>query len=133
MTTVMTVVIMTVVGALGGTVAHDPLRHLAGADAPSEVADWWPLLVYGPWLVASLSILHAALNKRRAPHAWCVVLLFSVFAIGFCIDQAPRTLTGATVASLPTIATVACFHQLVRQITLTRPPQRGVANRRTPV
>jgi hypothetical protein len=134
-TTGVTVAIVAAVCVLGGAVTHNPLRHLAGADtAPREVADWWPLLVYGPWMVASLSILRAALHQRRAPHSWCVVLLFSAFAIVLCIDQAPRTITSATVASLPTIATVACFHQLVRQITLTRPPRRGgVANRRAPI
>lgn len=128
-----TLVIMAVVCALGGRVTHDPLRRLAGADAPRQLADWWPLLVYGPWTVASLSILRAALHQRRAPHSWCVVLMFSMFAMAFCIDQAPRTITGATVASLPTIATVSCFHQLVRQITLTRPPRRGGAGRRGPL
>lgn len=131
-TIVMTAAIMAVVCALGGTVTHDPLRQLAGTDAPRRLADWWPLLVYGPWMVASLSILRAALYQRRAPHSWCVVFLFSAFAIAFCIDQGHRTITGATVASLPTIAAVSCFHQLVRQITLTRPPQRGIASRRTP-
>ena len=130
-TVVITVAIMAGVCVLGGTVTHDPLRHLAGAEAPRTLADLWPLLVYGPWTVASLSILRAALHQRRAPHSWCVVFLFSAFAIAFCIDQAPRTITSATVASLPTIATLSCFHQLVRQITLTRPPQRGIANRRT--
>lgn len=45
------------------------------------VLAWWPLLVYGPWLVASLSVLRAALHRRRAVHSWAVVLLFSHIAM----------------------------------------------------
>lgn len=127
-----TVALMAGVAVLGATVAHEPLRHLAGKGTPHGLTAWWPLLVYGPWLAASLSVLHAALYQRRALHSWYVVLLFSAFAIVFCVAQAPRTIISATAASLPTIATVSVFHQLVRQITLTRPPRRGGANRRTP-
>ncbi|WNI14726.1 DUF2637 domain-containing protein [Actinacidiphila sp. ITFR-21] len=119
---VMSVGIMAVVSVLGGTVTHDPLRRFAGAQTPGGLACWWPLLVYGPWTAASLSIVRAALYQRRALHAWAVVLAFSAFAIVFCVVQTPRTFTGVSVVSLPTIATLACFQQLIRQITLTKPP-----------
>ena len=126
---VLTAVIVAVVGVLGGTVTHNPLRQLAEPEAPTRIAEWWPLLIYGPWLVASLSILRAALHNRRAPHSWCVVVLFSVFAVMLCVAHAPMTPTGVAVAGLPPIATLACFHQLVRQITLTRPPRRAAGDR----
>ncbi|MFD3454135.1 DUF2637 domain-containing protein [Streptomyces sp. NPDC058691] len=122
--------IVAMVSVLGGMIAHDPLRNIASADGSAGLADWWPLLVYGPWMVASLSILRAALHQRRAPHSWAVVLLFSAFAILFCIACAPRTITNWTVAALPAIAALSCFHQLVRQITLTRPPRRTPRGRR---
>ncbi|MFD8074700.1 DUF2637 domain-containing protein [Streptomyces sp. NPDC059718] len=121
--------IVAMVSVLGGMVAHDPLRHIAATNGASGLAGWWPLLVYGPWMVASLSILRAALHQRRAPHSWAVVLLFSAFAILFCVASAPRTITDWTVASLPAIAALSCFHQLVRQITLTHPPRRTPRSR----
>ncbi|MDX3236778.1 DUF2637 domain-containing protein [Streptomyces sp. ME03-5709C] len=124
-----TATIVAMVSVLGGMVAHDPLRHIATADGSSRLANWWPLLVYGPWMVASLSILRAALHQRRAPHSWAVVLLFSAFAILFCVASAPRTITDWTVASLPAVAALSCFHQLVRQITLTHPPRRTSRSR----
>jgi hypothetical protein len=128
---VLTAAIVAVVGVLGGTVTHNPLRQLAEPEGHNPVAGWWPLLIYGPWLVASLSILRAALHQRRAPHSWCVVVLFSVFAVMLCVAHAPMTPTGVAVAGLPPVATLACFHQLVRQITLTRPPRRAPADRRS--
>jgi Protein of unknown function (DUF2637) len=126
---VLTAVIVAVVGVLGGTVTHNPLRQLAEPGAPNRIAEWWPLLIYGPWLVASLSILRAALHQRRAPHSWCVVVLFSVFAVMLCVAHARMTPTGVAVAGLPPIAALACFQQLVRQITLTRPPRRTTGDR----
>jgi hypothetical protein len=82
------------------------------------------LLLFGPWLVASLSVLRAALHRRRAAHSWFVVVLFSALAVTLCINQADKTLPGVAVAGLPSITALTCFHQLVRQITLTRPHRR---------
>jgi hypothetical protein len=93
------------------------------------VVSWWPLLVYGPWLVASLAVLRSALHQRRAVHSWAVVLLFSAIAMLLCIAQAPRTLSDAAAAALPGLAALVCFQQIVRQITLTRPPRRAVTPR----
>ncbi|MEU6481737.1 hypothetical protein ABZ858_33650 [Streptomyces sp. NPDC047017] len=112
------------VSFFGGMVAYDPLRIVAVARIQGSVASWWPLLVYGPWLVASLSVLRAALHQRRAVHSWCVVLLFSSIAMLLCVIQAPKTVIDVSAAALPGLASLACFQQLVRQITLTRPPRR---------
>jgi hypothetical protein len=122
--------IVAMVSVLGGLIAQDPLRHLASVGTGHQLVLWWPLLVYGPWMVASLSILRAALHQRRAPHSWAVVLLFSAFALLLCVAHAPRTPTGMAVAGLPSVAALSCFHQLVRQITLTRPPRRSVPSHR---
>lgn len=41
-----------------------------------------------------------------------------------CMAEAKRTFTSVAAAGLPIVASLACFQQLVRQITLTRPPRQ---------
>ncbi|MFF8013010.1 hypothetical protein [Streptomyces sp. NPDC007929] len=118
------------VSLLSGMVAYDPLRLVAVSPAARGLRHWWPLLVYGPWLVGSLSVLRAALHQRRAVHSWCVVLVFSSIAVLLCVVQAPRTVLGTAAAALPGLAALACFQQVVRQITLTRPPMRSAPRHR---
>jgi hypothetical protein len=128
----LTAVVASSVSFFGGMVAYDPLRVVALARMQDGLASWWPLLVYGPWLVASLSVLRAALHRRRAVHSWCVVLIFSSIAMLLCIVQAPRTMVDIAAAALPGLASLACFQQVVRQITLTRPPRRTTPRHRQP-
>lgn len=123
-------VIVAMVSVLGGLVAYNPLRIVAAPGPSSDFAAWWPILVYGPWLVASLSILRAALYRRRAVHAWVVVVLFSAIAVLLCAIVAPRTATGLAVAGLPPITALVCFHQLVRHITLTNLPRHALPQQR---
>ncbi len=123
-------VIASAVSLLSGMVAYDPLRLVAGSPAQRSLGNWWPLLVYGPWVVSSLSVLRAALHQRRAVHSWCVVLVFSCVAVLLCVAQAPRTVLGTAAAALPGLAALACFQQVVRQITLTRPPLRSMPRHR---
>jgi hypothetical protein len=122
-------VIVSMVSVFGGMVAYAPLRHVASS-TQGGMLTWWPLLVYGPWMVASLSILRSALHQRRAVHSWFVVLLFSFLAMTLCVAEADRSFTGVAAAALPTLASLACFQQLVRQITLTRPPRRNISRHR---
>ncbi|MGA5136385.1 hypothetical protein [Streptomyces azureus] len=126
----LTAVIASAVSLLSGMVAYYPLRLVGVSPAERGLGAWWPLLVYGPWLVASLSVLRAALHQRRAVHSWCVVLVFSCVAVLLCVAQAPRTVLGTAAAALPGLAALACFQQVVRQITLTRPPMRTVPRHR---
>ncbi|MER7052692.1 MULTISPECIES: DUF2637 domain-containing protein [unclassified Streptomyces] len=123
-------VIAASVSLFGGMVAYEPLRLAAATRTRGSVVSWWPLLVYGPWLVASLAVLRSALHQRRAVHSWAVVLLFSGIAMLLCVAQAPRTLSDAAAAALPGLASLICFQQIVRQITLTRPPRRAVPRHR---
>ncbi|MFJ5728591.1 hypothetical protein [Streptomyces paradoxus] len=123
-------VIASAVSLLSGLVTYDPLRLVAVSPEARGLRTWWPLLVYGPWLVGSLSVLRAALHQRRAVHSWCVVLVFSCIAVLLCVVQAPRTILGTAAAALPGLAALACFQQVVRQITLTRPPMRSVPRHR---
>ncbi|MFE9812684.1 DUF2637 domain-containing protein [Streptomyces sp. NPDC005548] len=112
------------VSVFGAVVSYDPVRYVATPTVTEDLSHCWPLLVFGPWFVASLSVLRAALHRRRATHSWAVVVLFSALAVTLCINQAGKTLTGMAVGGLPPITALTCFHQLVRQITLTRPHQR---------
>ncbi|AIR99530.1 DUF2637 domain-containing protein [Streptomyces glaucescens] len=123
--------IASAVSFFSGLVASGPLQVVAATRVPSDIVPWWPLLLYGPWLVASLSVLRAALHQRRALHSWCTVLLFSSVTILLCVLQAPRTLLDITTAALPGLASLACFQQAVRQITLTRAPRKSVPRHRT--
>ncbi|MET9962209.1 DUF2637 domain-containing protein [Streptomyces sp. NPDC006326] len=123
-TALLVAVIAAVVSIFSGLAICEALRHSAGPRTAHDVASWWPLLIYGPWMVASLSILRAALHQRRAVHSWSIVLLFSTLATLLCVAQAPRTFAAQAAATLPPIAALACFQQLVRQITLTRPPRQ---------
>ncbi|MGW7048665.1 DUF2637 domain-containing protein [Streptomyces avermitilis] len=122
-------VIVSMVSVFGGMVAYAPLQRIASG-TQSGTVPWWPLLVYGPWMVASLSILRTALHQRRAVHSWFVVLLFSSVAMMLCVAEADRTFTGIAAAALPALASLACFQQLVRQITLTRPPRQRTSRHR---
>ncbi|MFD2121188.1 hypothetical protein ACFSNO_18600 [Streptomyces cirratus] len=81
-------------------------------------------------MVASLSILRAALHQRRAVHSWSIVLLFSTLATLLCVAQAPSSFAARAAATLPPVAALACLQQLVRQITLTRPPRQAVPRHR---
>ncbi|MET9639564.1 hypothetical protein ABZY83_24720 [Streptomyces virginiae] len=131
-TAVLVAVIAAVVSILSGLAICETLRHSAGLHTAREVVGWWPLLIYGPWMVASLSILRSALHQRRALHSWAIVLLFSTLATLLCVAQAPRTLAAGTSSALPAVAALACFQQLVRQITLTRPPRHASPRHRNP-
>lgn len=125
----MAAVTVSMVSVFSGVVTYEPLLLVTTAHSSGDSSSWWPILVYGPWLAGSLSILRAALHQRRALHSWFVVLLFSSVAVLLCVAQAPRTVTDTAAAALPGVAALACFQQLVRQITLTRPPRRTVSPR----
>lgn len=125
----MAAVTVSMVSVFSGVVTYEPLLLVTTAHSSGSSSAWWPILVYGPWLAGTLSILRAALHQRRALHSWFIVLLFSSVAVLLCVAQAPRTLTDTAAAALPGVAALACFQQLVRQITLTRPPRRTVAPR----
>ncbi|MFI1584632.1 DUF2637 domain-containing protein [Embleya sp. NPDC020630] len=125
---VVSVVLVAAIGVLGALITLAPLRHTAGAT--SGPARLWPVLVQGPWVVASLSILRSSLHRRRALHSWIVVAAFAGLSMALSLSHAPMTVQGVVVAALPAVATTACLHQLVRQITLTRPPRRHIPGRR---
>ncbi len=123
-------VIVAMASVFSGIVAYDPLREAVTAGSVRFGANnWWPLLVYGPWMVASLSILQSALHRHRSAHSWCVVLFLSAAALVLCITRAPRTLPGVCAAALPAIAALTGFQQSVRQIELARRPPCDAVHR----
>ncbi|MGW3667000.1 DUF2637 domain-containing protein [Streptomyces sp. NPDC005141] len=122
-------VIVSMVSVCSGMAAYAPLQHIASSTG-TNTGSWWPLLIYGPWMVASLSILRAALHQRRAVHSWYVVVLFSSIAVLFCVAATHKSITGVAAAVVPALASLTCFQQLVRQITLTRPPRQSLSRHR---
>lgn len=97
----MAAVTVSMVSVFSGVVTYEPLLLVTTAHSSGDSSSWWPILVYGPWLAGSLSILRAALHQRRALHSWFVVLLFSSVAVLLCVAQAPRTVTDTAAAALP--------------------------------
>ncbi|MCQ4085045.1 DUF2637 domain-containing protein [Streptomyces sp. RB6PN25] len=126
-----TAAIVTMMSVLGGMISYDPMRHLASLGVSPGLAGWWPLLVFGPWLVASLSILRAAVHQRHVSHSWAVVVFFSLIAVYLCVAHAQKTVTSMAVAGLPPVTALVSFHQLVRQITLTNPPKHALPRQRS--
>jgi uncharacterized protein DUF2637 len=119
-------VIVAMLSVLGGVISYDPLRGVASPGVSSALTSWWPLMIYGPWLVACLSILRAALHQRRVVHSWIVMVFFSALAVGLCVAGAPRTVTDLAVAGLAPVSSLVAFHQLVRQIALVNPPRHAM-------
>ncbi|MGK5529842.1 DUF2637 domain-containing protein [Streptomyces sp. URMC 129] len=117
--------LVAMLSVLGGLVSYDPLRDAAASATSPALTSCWPLLIYGPWLVASLSILRAALYQRHTKHSWSVVMVFSGFAVVLCVSQAPMTVTGVAVAGIPPISALAAFQQIVRQMTLGGPARHA--------
>lgn len=121
--------LVAMLSVLSGLVSYQPLREAAALETSPALSAWWPLLIYGPWLVGTLSILRAALHQRHAWHSWAVVVLFSGFAVALCVVEAAPTPTELAVAGLPPVSALVAFHQIVRQLTLVHPPRHSVIPR----
>ncbi|WP_165845447.1 DUF2637 domain-containing protein [Streptacidiphilus pinicola] len=125
-----TALIATAVCALGYLLSYGPLHHLAEPRVPQSLAQPWPVVIYGPWLAACLSLLRAALDGRRVVHSWCVVVAFSSVATVLCIADVPRTTVDTVVAGLPPITAAVALHQLVRQLRMSRGQRRQASRAR---
>jgi hypothetical protein len=122
-----TALIATAVCALGYLLSYGPLHHLAEPRVPQSLAQPWPVVIYGPWLAACLSLLRGALDGRRVVHSWCVVVVFSSVATVLCVADVPRTAVDTVVAGLPPITAAVALHQLVRQLRMGRGQRRPAA------
>ncbi|MFF6781194.1 DUF2637 domain-containing protein [Streptomyces sp. NPDC012510] len=101
------------------------LRSIALQVVSANLARWWPLTVYGPWLLAGLSILRAAVQNRTARRSWAVMLISSATAVVLCIGQSPSSLLGMTVVGIPPITALVCFRELVGQFSSRQGPRHA--------
>ncbi len=120
----LTAMAVTAVCLVGWTLSYDPLRNLAFSRGPQGLAQLWPVIVYGPWLVGCLSVLRAALDGRRVAHSWAVVVMFSIVATALCVADVSRAIPDMVVAGLPPITSAISLHQLVRQLGSVRDARR---------
>lgn len=128
----LTALITGLVSVLGALASYEPLRQLASGATPPEMAELWPLLIYAPWLAATLVILRTRVYRRRATHSWLVVFFFAGVALLLCVVNAPRNPVAITIAGLPPVTVLLCFHQLVRQLDLSQTPVRAARHANTP-
>lgn len=109
------------------------LRTTASSVLPERLAQWWPLTVYGPWLVAALSVLRATVQGRSARGSWCVLLGASAMAVSLCISHAPHTLLSLIIFGIPPITALVCFWEIVGQVSpKAAKPRHAAHGRRNP-
>jgi hypothetical protein len=76
----------------------------------------WPLVVDGFIVVASLSVVRAVADGRRASYPWLLVLIFSAISVTFNVVHATPTAVARFVAAIPPTALVLSFELLMRQL-----------------
>ncbi|MFI1704745.1 DUF2637 domain-containing protein [Streptomyces griseoruber] len=120
------------VGMLGWsfTYSYAQLRGTASAVLPERLAQWWPLTVYGPWLVAALSVLRATVQGRSARGSWCVLLGASAMAVSLCISHASHSLLSLVIFGIPPITALVCFWEIVGQVSPKMAKPRHAADER---
>lgn len=115
----------------GFAMSYDALHALAAAQGvPAALAWLWPLVVDGFIVVASLSVVCAVAEGRRAIYPWTLVLTFSAISVSFNVVHAAPTIVARLVAAIPPAALVLSFEILMRhvrealRITPSTPPIR---------
>ncbi len=99
-----------------------PLRDLVVSHTSREMQQVWPVVIYGPWLVAFLSSLLGTFERSRIAHSWVVVVLFSAAATSLCSKTFLGVPTEIIVAGLPPVAAAISFHQFMSQVSVLRLP-----------
>jgi hypothetical protein len=112
---------------LGWSVSYSygQLRTIALSVLPIDLAQWWPLTVYGPWFVAALSILRATVQRRSARRSWGVILAASAMAVALCVSHSSRSLLSYVMLGIPPITALVCFWELVGQVSSRCRPRHG--------
>ncbi|MFD7340211.1 DUF2637 domain-containing protein [Streptomyces violascens] len=103
----------------------DQLHTIALLWAPPQLARRWPLMVYGPWLLAGQSILRASVQHRTARRSWAVMLISAGTAVALCIGQAPHSAVAMVVVGIPPITALVCFRELVGQFSSRSGPRHA--------
>jgi Protein of unknown function (DUF2637) len=101
----------------GFAMSYDALHSLALTQGvPASLAWMWPLVVDGFIVVASLSVVRAVADTRRAHYPWLLVLTFSTISVTFNVLHAAPTAVARFVAAIPPAALVLSFELLMRQL-----------------
>lgn len=105
--------------------SYNQLRAIAGTVLPAPLAQWWPLTVYGPWFVAALSILRAAVQHRTARRSWSVLLVASGTAVALCVSHSSHSILSMVIVGIPPITALVCFRELVGQVSCKYRPRHA--------
>ncbi|MEU6066131.1 MULTISPECIES: DUF2637 domain-containing protein [Streptomyces] len=119
---------------LGWSIAYSygQLHGIASSVLPPKLARWWPLMVYGPWFVAALSIVRATVQRRDTRRSWCVMLAASAMAVALSISHSSRSHLAFVMVGLPPVTALVCFWELVGQVSSgCRPRHAAHAQRRS--
>ncbi|MFB6838091.1 DUF2637 domain-containing protein [Streptomyces sp. NPDC056361] len=96
---------------------YGQLSETAGSVLPTNLAQWWPLTLYGPWSVAALSILRAAVQRQPAKRSWGVLLVTSAMAVALCVSHSSHSVLAFVTLGIPPITSLVCFWELVGQFS----------------
>jgi hypothetical protein len=107
------------------TYSYDQLRTVAASVLSPRFARWWPLTVYGPWLVAALSVLRAAAEQRSARRSWGIILGTSATAVALCAGPSSRSLLALVITGIPPVTALVCFWELVGQVSVRQRPRHA--------
>jgi hypothetical protein len=108
----------------GFAMSYGALHGLALEEGvPARLAWLWPLVVDGFIVVASLSVLHAVLERRSTIYPWVLVLGFSAVSVSFNVVHAAPTPVARLVAAVPPLALVLSFELLMRQVHAALEPR----------
>ncbi|MFG2500819.1 DUF2637 domain-containing protein [Streptomyces sp. NPDC048441] len=112
---------------LGWSIAYSygQLRTIAENILPVQLAQWWPLTVYGPWFVAALSILRAAVQHQPARRSWGVLLVASAMAVALCVSHSSHSVLAFVTLGIPPITALVCFWELIGQVSSKRHARRA--------
>ncbi|MFY1677605.1 DUF2637 domain-containing protein [Streptomyces sp. WMMC905] len=107
------------------------LSGIASAVLPDSMARYWPLTVFGPWLVAALSVVRAAVQQQAARRSWGVVLAASAMAVALCVGNTSPALLAWVVFGIPPVTAVVCLWELVGQISGRHRPRHAATTKRS--
>lgn len=105
--------------------SYGQLREIASSVLPTRLAQCWPLMVYGPWFVAALSVVRATAQRRSARRSWCVVLAASAMAVALCVSHSSHALLSLVIFGIPPVTALVCFWELVGQISTKSRPRHA--------
>ncbi|MGW4778433.1 DUF2637 domain-containing protein [Streptomyces filamentosus] len=104
---------------------YGQLSETAESVLPENLAQWWPLTLYGPWSVAALSILRAAVQRQPAKRSWSVLLVTSAMAVALCVSHSSHSVLAFVTLGIPPVTSLVCFWEFVGQFSSKQQSRRG--------